>query len=302
MSNTIVVKNISKSFGNIKALDNIDLEIMHGSIFGLLGPNGAGKSTLIRLMNGILTPDSGDVNIFNHSIKTDPIEIHKISGVLTENANIYENLSAKENLSFFAKLHCIEHNIAEKRIAKLLDFFDLVNTDSKKSKNFSTGMKKKLAIAIALLHEPQILYLDEPTSALDPEASNDLIAMISLLAKEEKRTIIISTHQLKYAESICTHYGFINNGQIKKYGDYTSLKNEFNSKIQLIIRAENIGDHPKIIKDGDKYLCEVDNEKDSSVLIKDLIASGAEIYEVYQNRISVEDLYFHYINKNGDLC
>lgn len=195
MSDTIIIKQISKSFGNINALDKVDLEIKHGSIFGLLGPNGAGKSTLIRLMNGILTPDFGEVKIFNYNTKNDPIEIHKISGVLTENANIYENLSAKENLSFFAKLHCIENEIANKRIAKLLDFFDLTKSAEKKSKNFSTGMKKKLAIAIALLHEPQILYLDEPTSALDPEASNDLIEMISLLAKEENRTIIISNER-----------------------------------------------------------------------------------------------------------
>ena len=214
--NAINIENLKKSYdGQTNALNNISLSIPKGEIFGFLGPNGSGKTTAVRILNGILSSTSGHAEILGKSVGGNNIEIHRLCGVMTESSSCYENLTAEENLIFFGRMHGMEEKLLRQRADFILKRLELLDVRNKKVKTFSTGMRKRVSLAIALIHNPEILFLDEPTSGLDPENALNVLKLIKELAEENEVTIFLCTHQLKYAEDICTLYGFINNGDRK---------------------------------------------------------------------------------------
>ncbi|MFC0904665.1 ABC transporter ATP-binding protein [Clostridium sp. MT-14] len=298
----INIENLEKSYdGKVSALSSVSLSIPKGEIFGFLGPNGSGKTTTVRILNGVLSATSGHAEILGIPVGKNNIEIHRLCGVMTESASCYENLTARQNLMFFGKMHEMEEKLLDERVDFILKRLELWDVRDKKVKSFSTGMRKRVSLAVALVHNPQILFLDEPTSGLDPENALNVTRLIKELAEENQVTIFLCTHQLKYAEDICTLYGFINNGSVLGLGTFDELASRKNAALQLKIRGKNISSKFGFIHDGnDTYSKSISGDKDANTLIQNILAGGGEIYEAIQQKWSLEQLYFKYIKGISD--
>jgi ABC-2 type transport system ATP-binding protein len=300
--NAIKIENLKKSYdGQVNALNNISLSIPKGEIFGFLGPNGSGKTTAVRILNGILSPTSGDAEILGIPVRKDNLEIHRLCGVMTESSSCYENLTAEQNLIFFGKMHGMDERLIDERTGSILRRLELSDVKDKKVKSFSTGMRKRVSLAVALIHSPQILFLDEPTSGLDPENALNVLRLIKELAEENEVTIFLCTHQLKYAEDICTLYGFINNGNILGLGTFDELASRKNAALQLKIRGKNIPEELGLIHEDDGlYSKPILGDKEVNTLVQSILTSGGEIYEAVQQKWSLEQLYFKYVKGTSD--
>ncbi len=215
---------LSKYYGkDIKAVDELDLEVFEGETFGLLGPNGAGKTTTIRLLNCILKPTSGTADVNGYSISKDSTKVKTITGLLAESPGLYEKLSAYEFLEFMGALYNIKGKILKERIEELLKLFGLTDRKDYLLEGFSSGMKQKVLIAAALIHDPSIIYFDEPTAALDPRAAHVVKDLIKGLADQLGRTIVICSHILPIVEELCDRNGIINQGRLVAVGTVDAI-------------------------------------------------------------------------------
>ncbi len=233
---TIKTEKLSYRFSNgTKALDDINISVEKGSIYGFLGPNGAGKTTTLRLLIGLLSIQQGSIRIFDQDIEENRIEILKRIGSLIEQPSIYGNLTASENIEVNRKIHGVPKN----RIEKVLKLVDLNDTGRKKARAFSLGMKQRLSIAIALIHQPELLILDEPANGLDPNGIIDMRELIKRLNKEEGVTIIVSSHILAEVERMATHVGIIHKGRLLFQGPYSELQQLKNQQKSIQIETSN---------------------------------------------------------------
>lgn len=209
----IQIKGLTKEFESKKAVDDLDLEIKRGDVFGFLGPNGAGKTTTMKMLVGLLQPTSGTVRIMGKSPSIESLSFKSRIGYLPENIHLYEKLNGLEHLDMMGKLFNLEDQIRKKRIEDIISLFDLKDCANRFTETYSKGQKQKLALGMTLIHDPEILILDEPTSGLDPKAAR-LIREIILQLKEEKTTIILSTHMLDVVVKVCETAGIIYNGRM----------------------------------------------------------------------------------------
>jgi ABC-2 type transport system ATP-binding protein len=229
LNNSVIieVKEFKKNFKEVKAVDGISLKIKKGELFSILGPNGAGKTTLLRMLTGVLTPTSGDAIINGYSILSGRKEIVKIIGVCPQDITIYEVLRAEENLEFVAKMHEIPRKEAKEKAKKLLEEFGIAGRKDW-SKHFSGGMQRRLNLAMALVFDPQILFLDEPTAGLDPQARR-LVWDFILNLKNKGITIILMTHDMVEADSLSDQIAIIDHGKIIVQGTPSELKEKYGS-------------------------------------------------------------------------
>jgi len=221
MNVVIKTDNLSKYYGRaqeIKALDNLNLEVYEGETFGLLGPNGAGKTTMVRLLNCIIRPTKGTATINGYDILKDSNNVKKMIGLLAETPGMYEKLSAYEFLEFVGALYDVPDNILRDRIGNLLGLFSLYDRKDYLLEGYSSGMKQKLLLAAALIHDPPILFLDEPTSTLDPRAAHMVKDLIKDLSERAGKTIVICSHILPIVEEVCDRIGIINQGKLIAIG------------------------------------------------------------------------------------
>jgi len=220
MSNSIEIKTekLSKNFGNIHALVDLDLEVPRGSTFGFLGPNGAGKTTTVRILSGLLRPTSGNATVCGYDIHTQRNEIKAGTGLLPEAPGLYSKLSAVEFLEFIGALNDLSGEILHKRIDKLMSLMGLESRQNDLLESFSSGMKQKVLVASTLIHEPKLVFLDEPTSRLDPSASALVKELILIMAKETETTFFICTHMTDFAEDVCNIIGILNEGILTTLG------------------------------------------------------------------------------------
>ncbi len=221
MKIVVHTEKLSKHYGKggeIKALDELDLDVFEGETFGLLGPNGAGKTTTVRLLNGIIKPTSGTASINGYDILKDETEVKRVTGLLAESPGLYEKLSAQEFLKFMGALYDVSDDILPKRIDDLLKLFGLHDRRDYLLEGYSRGMKQKLLLAAALIHDPPILFLDEPTSTLDPRASLMVKDLIKELADRAGKTTFICSHILPIVEELCDRIGIINEGKLIAIG------------------------------------------------------------------------------------
>ena len=221
---TVVLQSLSKTYSGGKlAVRQVSLSLNQGEVFGFLGPNGAGKTTTVKLLNGMLSPTEGSCQVLGVNPAKEPEKVHRVSGVLTEHAQMYDNMTGTQNLIFYASLFDIPSQEARLRTEYLLKQLGLENAGAKKLSAYSTGMRQRLSLARALIHQPRVLFLDEPTSGLDPESAQNVNQLIRDLAYQEGITVFLCTHQLRYAQEICTRYGLIEDGTLLAAGTLEEL-------------------------------------------------------------------------------
>lgn len=219
----IEIKDVTKSYGRQKVLQNVSFEIMEGELFGLLGPNGAGKSTLIDILTGIQSMDSGEIFINGKSIKTDKVEIRKHLGLVPQDIALLEELNAVDNLEYFGGLYGLAGTELKSQIEKLLEVAGLTDKKKEKVKNYSGGMKRRLNIAVAMLHNPSILILDEPTVGVDAQSRQHIFDYIQSLA-EQGTTILYTSHYMEEIEALCKRVFILDLGEEVAYGTKEEVK------------------------------------------------------------------------------
>lgn len=229
----IEIKNVSKAYKKgIKIVNNLNLTIKDGEIFGFLGPNGAGKTTTIKMITGILEIDSGKILIDGKDISKDAINAKKRFGFVPDNPDMFLKLKGIEYLNFIGDIYDISTDERKERINKLAKEFEMQEVLNNKIESYSHGMRQKIVIMSALLHQPQNLILDEPLTGLDPKSSFDLKKIMREYTKE-KKTVFFSTHVLEVAERLCDRVGIIDNGNLVFVGTYNDLKNQFKEDLSL---------------------------------------------------------------------
>lgn len=222
----IELHKLAKHYGDFVAVDKLDLEVQQGEVFVFLGPNGAGKTTTIRMLMGILVPTSGRAAINELDCHLDRVELKRRVGYLPENPFFYDYLRGQEILEFVGEMHGLSRKATRQRSNTLLGELALADAAQEYAINYSSGMKKKLALACALIHDPEVLILDEPTSGLDPRASKEIQERL-LASAERGKTVFLSTHLLDMAERVCTRVGIINGGELVAVGLLDKLKEKF---------------------------------------------------------------------------
>jgi len=298
-SNIIEIKNLKKHFKEVKALDGISLKIRKGELFSILGPNGAGKTTLVRILTTILTPTSGDALIKDFSILKNKNEIVNMIGVCPQNITIYEALRAEENVEFIAYMHGMSKRDAKEKAKKLLDDFGISGRKDW-SKHFSGGMQRRLNLAMALISEPEILFLDEPTAGLDPQARRLVWDYIHEL-KKKNMTIILMTHDMFEADMLSDRIAIMDHGKIiakgtpnelkEKYGSDNTLEISFTTHNEIELVKRNIKEMPFVTNSIET------NTNGSKTLMVSFKGGLKNLVEIIQrgfngNNENVEDLRF----------
>jgi len=295
--NVIDVRAVTKIFGDIIAVNQATFTVDQGEIFGFLGPNGAGKTTTIRMLTGLLTPDSGDVFIDGIDIKKNPVKAKMKMGVILEAGNVYTDLTAKQNIVLAGRFYRIPRRELEKRADSLLRQFQLDDRKDDVVRNFSKGMRQRVNIASVLVHHPEILFLDEPTSGLDVQ-SQRLIKKIINQMNQEETTIFLTTHNIEEANQLCKRIAIINKGKIVVIDKPESLRNTFETtqsveisfdnsmdesligKSNVVNRIERLGDKWKLFTDNPdelvKYLTRFAEEKNLIIVSMEICRASLE--------------------------
>ena len=207
----VVLQSVSKSFGDVKAVRDLNLTVESGTVFGLLGPNGSGKSTVMKMILGLLKPDYGEIKVYGIDVKRNPLQVKRIVGFVPESPKLYEFLTGLEYLDFIADVYGLETEVKKRRIEEFIGAFDLDGRENEMISGYSHGMKQKIAIIAALLHKPKLLILDEPLSGLDPKSARIVKDLIHELS-DEGVTTILSTHILEIADAICDKVAILHGG------------------------------------------------------------------------------------------
>ena len=290
----VELHNLSKTYpGGKQAVQNVSLALEPGEVFGFLGPNGAGKTTTVKLLNGMLTPTEGICRVLGSDPALEPEKVHAVSGVVTEHARMYENLTGLENLVFYAELFGISADEAAGRAEALLQEMELEEAKDRKLAAWSTGMRQRISLARALIHRAKILFLDEPTSGLDPESAQNVNRMIREMAENSGITVFLCTHQLRYAQEICTRYGLIEEGRLLAAGTLEELRAEAFSQITLQIRAGSMPTGMGFRQTGaQEYETMIRTEEEIPEIVRRIAAAGGDIYKVEARQPDLEDIYF----------
>jgi ABC-2 type transport system ATP-binding protein len=294
----IEVNRLSRSFAQRPALRDVSLSVRTGEVFGVLGPNGAGKTTTVRLLNGILTPDSGEARVMGLDPVTQGDAVRRQTGVLTETPSLYERLTAYDNLAFFGTLYGLPAADIPSRIDHVLRRLDLYGRRDDAAGGFSKGMKQRLAIARAILHNPPLLFLDEPTAGLDPgsaEEVNDLIANL----KQQGHTIFLCTHRLVEAEKVCDRFALFGQGRVLAIGTKDDLVRQIWPDREVVL--EFMGDVPSFAAvpgmiehrvGGRTMVASVAGEGIIPQVVAAAVAAGGQVLRVAPVEHSLEDVYF----------
>ncbi|MBX8642214.1 MAG: ATP-binding cassette domain-containing protein, partial [Thermoplasmata archaeon] len=233
----IRTRDLVKNYGHVRALDNVSIDIQSGTIFGLLGPNGAGKTTLIKVLTALIKPDGGEATVAGYDILRQSNEVKKRIGWVAAEVILDDDLTAMENLWLQAKLQNMKD--WKETAKRLLDYFELSDRAESKVKEFSTGMRKKLEIALALLHSPSVIFMDEPTIGLDPGTRRMLWDLITGINRNYGITVLLTTHYIEEADALCDHLAIINRGKIAAVGTPSELKSRVKGELIEIETASH---------------------------------------------------------------
>ena len=291
---TVTIQKLSKTYpGGKEALKQLSLSLNTGEVFGFLGPNGAGKTTTVKLLTGVLTPSDGSCDIMGVNPNVQPEKAHLLSGIVTEHAQMYDNLTGMENLLFYAAAFGLEPKEGKQRGESLLKELELTDAKDRKLATYYTGMRQRLSLARALLHRPKVLFLDEPTSGLDPESAQNVNQIIHNLARKEGITVFLCTHQLRYAQEICTRYGLIEQGSLLASGTIDELRARVFPSKSLRICASAVPENLDFVQCGvNEFETKIRDKKEVPDWVRKIVEAGEDIYSVNLIEPSLEDIYF----------
>ncbi len=219
----IVCKGLTKTFGSLRAVDDLNLTVHSGELFGFLGPNGAGKTTSIKMMTGLLRPSSGTATIGGFDIQAEPLRAKAVLGYIPDNPFLYEKLTGREFLNFMADLYSVSSDNRNRKIDDLLRLFELEEKGNELIQGYSRGMRQKIALAGALIHQPKVIFLDEPTVGLDPKSARLMKDILRKLCNEGT-AVFVSTHILEIAERMCDRFAIVNRGRVIAIGTMAELR------------------------------------------------------------------------------
>jgi ABC-2 type transport system ATP-binding protein len=309
MNNIITVKNLEKSYNEKKAVDGINFEVNKGEILGLLGPNGAGKSTIINILSTILAPNSGDITILGHDLKKDVKLIKEGIGIVPQDIAIYEEITAEKNVRFFASLYKLKGKQLESYVKEALELVGLYDRKDEKPKTFSGGMKRRLNIACAIAHKPQLIIMDEPTVGIDPQSRNHILESIKILQKKGA-TIIYSTHYMEEVEAICDRIIIMNKGKIIAVGTKEELNQKVNDEITYSFSVKNlnrlsdkqfygISGVKKVKISENMAVITVERSKDNlNEIISAMVTKGCKIENMSSKESSLETTFLELTGRN----
>jgi len=274
----INVENLTKNFNGFTAVDHVSFDVKTGEVFGLLGPNGAGKTTIIRMLSTLTRPTEGTAKISNYDIVKNDDKVRKLIGLVSEKIIMYDRLTAKENLRFFGSLYNIPNEVLSKRIDELLALVQLSKWKDSQVGTFSTGMRQRMNVIRALLNMPEVLFLDEPTLGLDPQSSFEVREFIKKINRENKTTIIITTHMMIEADMLCDRIGIIDHGKIAALNTPTNLKKLVSGANTTIMDLEIANLTSNMIASIQSLKCVSSVSQDNSTHVK-VHASGDDAFD-----------------------
>ncbi len=307
MTTTIISsENLTRRFGDNIAVNDLNLEVRTGEVFGFLGHNGAGKTTTVRLLNGVLESHSGKIRVLGMDPIADGPTLRARTGVLTESASLDNRLTARDNLHIYADLFGVPREKVASRAAELLEFFELSEHADARVATYSTGMRQRLALARTLLHNPELLFLDEPTAGLDPVAAHHVNELIENLSREQGRTVFLCTHNLVEAQKLCDRVAVMEHGRLVAQGTPAELAHQYVKRLDVQIETapEQIEDAVEVLSNASSLTRGLPRRTNGSLtltvtgreaipdLMKLLVNQGIRVYRLAANEPSLEDVYF----------
>jgi ABC-2 type transport system ATP-binding protein len=307
----IQISALTRRFGETNAVDQLTLDVHAGEIFGFLGHNGAGKTTTVRLLNGVLEPTSGEAKVLGLDVQTDGPAVRARTGVLTETPSLDERLTARDNLSFYADLYNIPRPEVPERVDSLLTEFELGERADEKVGGYSKGMKQRLALARALLHKPEVLFLDEPTAALDPVAARHVNTLVETLARREGCTVFLCTHNLVEAQRLCNRVAVMQHGNLVALGTPSELTRQYVRRLdvalevdplQMDLAVETLQKVPELTtsapkREKDVLRLTLSGRDSIPELLSLLVQHKVRVYRLAPQEANLEEVYFAL---NGD--
>jgi ABC-2 type transport system ATP-binding protein len=297
----IVVENLTRDYDGLRAVDHIDFSVEAGEIFGFLGPNGAGKTTTIHLLLGLLEPTDGRAEVLGFDTYTEADDVRAHTGALLEHTGVYEQLSAEDNLEFYGRVYRMAPAERHGRIKELLTQMDLWERRKDRAANWSKGMKQKLALARAMLHRPQLVFLDEPTAGLDVVSANAVREGLEALAEREGMTVFLTTHNMAEAERLCSQVAVIREGKLVAIGHPDDLRARaggprmeiygrgFTDNVLRLLRAR-----PEVaaitIENGHLEV-DLTEDTDTAPLVSLAVSAGVEVQEVRRGKATLEEVF-----------
>jgi len=304
--NKLSIRNIKKQYGDLVAVDDVSFEIKKGEIMGLLGPNGAGKSTTISMISTLFKPDQGDILIDDESILEHPKEIQKILGVVPQEIALYEEFTGYENLKFWGTAYNLSGKKLKNQIEKISEIIGIKERLKDKVKEYSGGMKRRINIGAALLHEPEVLILDEPTVGIDPQSRNHILEAIKTLNKEGM-TVIYTTHYMEEVEAICSYINIMDEGKIIASGTKEELYNILSNKERIdIVFEKDISKEIIETLEGLNFIEDViKKEKTLEIITKETIKlsrlikhlNGYDVLSIDVKKPNLESVFLHLTGK-----
>lgn len=303
----IEIKNLTKRFDKLTAVDKVTLGVNEGELFGLLGPNGAGKTTLIKMLATLLHSSSGSAKIWGHDVDTEQDDVRRSIGMVFQETALDLRLTGRENLDFHTRMYGMKKEVRDKRIKEVLELVELKDKADDLAENYSGGMKRRLEIARGLMHYPKVLFLDEPTLGLDPQTRRHIWDYIRSLNEKEKVTIILTTHYMEEADYLCDRVAIIDHGKIIALDEPSNLKKAVAEDIiSLEVKNKKLKDLKKIlekedfVKDIKIHNSHLDlsveaSEKKVPIIINCARDLGIEIDSVSMRKPTLEDVFLHYV-------
>ncbi|MBC7322247.1 MAG: ABC transporter ATP-binding protein [Acetomicrobium sp.] len=309
MELVVEARDIEKKYGDFKAVDGISFHVAQGEIFGLLGPNGAGKTTTILMLLGMTEPTAGEIKVCGYDPNKEPLKVKRIAGYLPENVGFYEDMTARENLLYLARLNGIPDDVALKKIDDILETVGLSDVRDKLTGTYSKGMRQRLGLASVLIKDPKLVILDEPTTGIDPEGTEQVLSLIYKMSKEMGVSILLSSHLLYQVQQICDRVGIMFKGKMVAMGSIEEIGRQALGEREGIMKLsyEYINEEALNKLDGIEGIVEkrIDNhsiilkfnEDKKLDIVREVVMRGFLPIEVKGREYSLEEIYIRYFRE-----